>query len=83
MKDVDIQKEKFHKLIKSAQSGDFIAIEELIKYVQMDIYTSFSHLTCNKDDIADLTQEVLTKIYKKKIVEIVKNLDKLNPKYLE
>jgi len=64
MKDIDPAKKNFYKLVKSAQCGDASAIEVLIKLVQKEVYTSFSHLTCNKNDIADLTQEVLLKMAK-------------------
>jgi len=64
MKDIDVKKENLFGIIKSAQGGDLGALEEVIKLVQNDIYTSFSHLTCNKDDIADLTQDVLLKMAK-------------------
>ena len=51
-------------LINFAQDGDIKALEELIRRVQKDIYSIFSHLTSRKDDVSDLTQEVLLKMAK-------------------
>ena len=52
------------ELIKYAQSGDIKALEELIKKVQKQVYALFSHLTDNKSDVSDLTQEALLKMAK-------------------
>ena len=51
-------------LISLAQDGDIKALEEIIKRIQKDVYTMFFHLTDNKDDISDLTQEALLKMAK-------------------
>ena len=58
------RKESIIKLILTAQNGDFRAVEELIRRVQKQIYSIFSHLTDKKDDISDLTQEALIKMAK-------------------
>ncbi len=49
-------------LISLSQEGDIKALEELIRRIQKNIYTMFSHLTVKKEDISDLTQETLLKI---------------------
>lgn len=51
-------------LIQLVQDGDTKALEELIRRVQKQIYAMFSHLTDNKSDISDLTQESLLKMAK-------------------
>lgn len=51
-------------VIERAQTGDIKAMEELIKRVQKEIYTMFSYLTDKRDDISDLTQDVLLKMAK-------------------
>lgn len=51
-------------LITMAQKGDIKALEELIRRIQKDVYAMFSHLTEKKEDISDLTQEVLLKLAK-------------------
>ena len=51
-------------LIKSAQSDDIKAMEELIKRIQRDVYTMFSYLSNSNQDISDMTQEVLIKLAK-------------------
>lgn len=56
------RKEEFQELIHLAQKGDAKALEELVRRVQKNIYTMFSHLTVSKSDISDLTQETLLKM---------------------
>ena len=57
-------------LIEMAQKDNFEALEELLKRIQKDIFSMYSHI-CRKREIAsDLTQEAL--------VKIAKNLEKLN-----
>ncbi len=56
------KKGEFQELIVLAQSGDVKALEELIRRIQKNIYTMFSHLTVKKEDISDLTQETLLKM---------------------
>lgn len=58
------KKDKVSELIAKAKSGSVKALEELIRRVQKDIYAIFTHLTENKDDISDLTQEALLKMAK-------------------
>lgn len=50
------------EIISLAQKGDIKALEELIKRVQKQIFAIFSHLTSKKEDISDLTQDVLLKM---------------------
>lgn len=49
-------------LVIMAQKGDSKALEEVIRRVQKNIYTIFSHLTHKREDISDLTQETLIKM---------------------
>ena len=56
------KKGEFQELIILAQNGDAKALEELIRRIQKNIYTMFSHLTVKKEDISDLTQETLLKM---------------------
>ena len=51
-------------LILFAQKGDIKALEELIKRNQKQVYAMFSHLVEKKEDISDLTQDVLLKMAK-------------------
>lgn len=56
--------EEINSLVKLAQNGDSIALEELVRRVQKDVFAMFSYLTDKRQDIADLTQEVLLKMAK-------------------
>lgn len=56
------RKKDINTLIIEAKSGDNIALEELIKRVQKNVFTMFSYLTDRRQDISDLTQEVLLKM---------------------
>ena len=58
------KKGNINKLILMAQNGDIKALEELIRRIQKDIFALFSHLTEKKEDISDLTQDVLLKVSK-------------------
>ena len=58
------KKKDIKYIIEKAQNGDIKAIEELIRRVQKEIFTMFSYLTDKRDDIADLTQDVLLKMAK-------------------
>ena len=51
-------------LISLAQKGDIKALEELVKRIQKHIYAMFSHLVEKKEEISDLTQDVLLKMAK-------------------
>lgn len=51
-------------LITLSKQGDTNALEELIKRTQKQVYTMFLHLTNNRHDVSDLTQEVLLKMAK-------------------
>ena len=64
MPNPDYKKESLTTLVIRAQKNDIRAIEMLIRKEQKHIYTIFSHLTTEKDDIADLTQETLVKMTK-------------------
>ena len=56
------KKGDLNSLIILAQEGDIKALEELIRRVQKDIYSIVSHLLNKREDISDLTQEVLLKM---------------------
>lgn len=56
-----------------AQKNDYEALEELIKRVQKNIYSSFYYLNADKESLSDLTQETLLRMSKN-----IKNLK--NPK---
>ncbi|MCQ2740036.1 MAG: sigma-70 family RNA polymerase sigma factor [bacterium] len=51
-------------LLSLARNGNIHALETLIRSEQRQIYAIFSHLTNIKEDISDLTQEVLLKMTK-------------------
>ena len=63
------KKLSLENLILYAKRSDLKAIEELIRRIQKDVYTFFSHLCPPDNLVADLTQEAL--------IKIVKNIDKL------
>lgn len=74
----DILRKKYkgedeEKLVIMAQKNDYEALEELIKRVQKNIYSSFYYLNADKESISDLTQETLLRMSKN-----IKNLK--NPK---
>lgn len=52
------------ELIVLSQSDDYKALEELIKRTQKNVFATLTYLAGNKDNIYDLTQEVLFKIAK-------------------
>lgn len=58
------KRDEISKLVNMAQNSDNKALEELIRRIQKDIYSLFSHLINKKEDISDLTQEALLKIAK-------------------
>lgn len=60
-------------LIVLAQNDNYDAIEELIKREEKNIYAAFCYLGVNKENLPDLTQEVLFRMSKN-----IKNLK--NPK---
>ena len=62
MSDSVYKKVETVELIEMAQNGDVKAIEALIRREQKHIYAIFSHLSSKKEDISDLTQEVLLKM---------------------
>ena len=68
-----ISKKNTSELVILAQKGNIKALEELIRKEQKHIYAMFSHLTEKKQDISDLTQEVLLKMAKN--VDKLKNID--------
>ena len=53
-----------YDLISHAQNDNFDALEELIKREQKNVYSSFCYLGANKENISDLTQEVLFRMSK-------------------
>ena len=60
----DYKKEKLETIIKLSQTGDLKALEELIRRIQKNVFTTFSYLTNKRQDTADLTQEALLKTAK-------------------
>ena len=64
MSNIDYKKESMDMIIMSSQNGDIKALEELIRRIQKNVYTTFSYLADKKQDIADLTQEALFKTAK-------------------
>lgn len=50
------------ELVKLSQHDDFSALEELIRREQKNIYASFYYLDPHREDLLDLTQEVLLKM---------------------
>ena len=57
-------------LIEMAQKDNLDALEELIRRIQKDIFSIYSHICKKREIAADLTQEAL--------VKIAKNLEKLH-----
>ena len=53
-------------LIEMAQKNNIDALEELIKRIQRDIFSMYSHICKKREIAADLTQEALVKIAKNK-----------------
>ena len=60
----EYKKIKLSDLVLLAQKGDVKALEEIIRRKQGSIYSIFAHLVSKKEDISDLTQEVLLKMAK-------------------
>lgn len=70
------KKMKIEELITLAQQDDIKALEELLRNEQKNIFATFSYLSKNRQDIADLTQEALLRVAKN-----LKNLK--NPKHFK
>ena len=64
------------ELVVLSQQYDFKALEELIKREQKNVFATFSYLCKKRENIADLTQEVLYRVAKN-----IKSLK--NPKYFK
>lgn len=64
MPKLEYKKYELSKLVQLAQCSDVKALEELLRRVQSQVYAMFSHLTNRKDEVSDLTQEVLLKMAK-------------------
>ncbi len=62
MQKTTLKKRDIGFIIIQAQKGNIKALEELVKRVQKEIFTIFSYLTEKREDIADLTQDVLLKM---------------------
>lgn len=58
------KKEILKNLVLKSQKGDIKALEELIRRIQRDVFGMFCYLADSRQDIADLTQEVLLKMAK-------------------
>ena len=61
MTKIDYKNEDLEKLILLAQNGEIKALEEFIKRIQKNIFGMLSYLMPKRQDVADLTQEVLLK----------------------
>ena len=55
---------KREELIELSQKDDFEALEELIRNIQKNIFTTLMYLSGNQDKAYDLTQETLLKVAK-------------------
>lgn len=64
MSHCDYKNANLPAIIIHAQNGDIKAVETLIRREQKHIFAIFSHLINKKEDISDLTQEVLLKMAK-------------------
>ena len=62
-----------YDLVCCAQNDNYVALEELIRREQKNIFASFSYLGATKENISDLTQEALFRMARN-----IKNLK--NPK---
>ena len=71
------KKRDLHTIIALAQENDSKALEELIRRVQKNIFTMFGYLTEKRQDIADLTQEVLVKMARN--IYSLKDISKFKP----
>lgn len=73
MPDFKLQYKKMslEELIVLSQQDDFKALEELIRREQKSVFAAFSYLTDKRENIADLTQEVLLRVARN-----IKNLKK-------
>lgn len=71
------KKQNLAALIKGAQRGEQKSLEELIRRVQKNIFTMFSYLTEERQDTADLTQEVLIKTAKN--IKNLRNTENFKP----
>ena len=58
------KKMSLEELVILSQQNNFKALEELIRRVQKEIFTTFSYLNKKRENVADLTQEALLKIAK-------------------
>ncbi|MBO7672270.1 sigma-70 family RNA polymerase sigma factor [bacterium] len=64
MSKLQYKKMKREELIELSQQDDFEALEELIKSIQKNVYTTLMYLSGNQDKASDLTQETLLKVAK-------------------
>lgn len=56
------RKMSVEELVIFSQSGDFKALEELIRREQKDVFAAFSYLSKNDENVSDLTQEALLRL---------------------
>lgn len=54
--------ENIHNLVLKARNSDRLALDELIRREQKDVYSTLYYLGAKEDDIPDLVQEVLFKV---------------------
>ena len=68
------KKMSLEEIIVLSQQNDFVALEELIRREQRNVYASFSYLSNNGENVSDLTQEAM--------IRMAKNIGNLkNPKH--
>jgi len=64
MSRISLKKTDFVNLIIYYQKGEISALEELLKRIQKNVYTMFSYLARDSQDVSDMTQEVLIRVAK-------------------
>lgn len=64
MSKVQYKKMPLEELVVLSQQDDFIALEELIRREQKNVYAAFSYLSPKKENVSDLTQEALLRVAK-------------------
>lgn len=58
------KKMSIEELVILAQKNDLKALEEIIKREQKNVFTAFTHLCSKRENVLDLTQDVLLKVAK-------------------
>lgn len=58
------KKMSLEEIIVLSQQNDFLALEELIKRIQKNVFASFAYLSNKSEFVSDLTQEALLRVAK-------------------